>query len=521
MRARELGSERLMDMALLQPHSRFLKPKTSSSSHVSLRAGQTGLPPAARSSPSAASQGRVNAVLRKLAHIESKIQRRKDRLGPNSSAAQQMLMGDELSWSKSSQDPEQEAGGFRSLKKEAKPREAVVPGADQSRNTPQSKRASLGRVKEDTGRFLDAAGRYKRQPFQNSRLKVPSRTPTSPPSQRLSSPGQGSLKRLLHRAPSPSSSRGTSPSLSPSVSSPLAGKASPQGSGRSLSEGSVIRSLDELFLGAADSQGSSSSDFHVKVLSLADLASSMAIQKEGLTAEETMMEAPGSLSTEQEQVLFLADPPSAPMGNAAALEDPGETEISEQLSGCSAGPSSGEPESLASAQYSEAFESLSEDTPRQASLEDLRDASPQAGLPGPPSPRQPLAGPQRSQSARPIITKEVAVQTDSSSHTPPRGLQNSLGLFHSCRHCCCCCCCRHRRDCWRPHLQQLCCEHGCPGRTDNIPSCRVGLKRHVKAELAACPAVYRGQPVPSLLFGGPAGGRRIPLPHAGRGQEVY
>ncbi|XP_077187606.1 uncharacterized protein C19orf44 homolog isoform X5 [Paroedura picta] len=425
MRARELGSERLMDMALLQPHSRFLKPKTSSSSHVSLRAGQTGLPPAARSSPSAASQGRVNAVLRKLAHIESKIQRRKDRLGPNSSAAQQMLMGDELSWSKSSQDPEQEAGGFRSLKKEAKPREAVVPGADQSRNTPQSKRASLGRVKEDTGRFLDAAGRYKRQPFQNSRLKVPSRTPTSPPSQRLSSPGQGSLKRLLHRAPSPSSSRGTSPSLSPSVSSPLAGKASPQGSGRSLSEGSVIRSLDELFLGAADSQGSSSSDFHVKVLSLADLASSMAIQKEGLTAEETMMEAPGSLSTEQEQVLFLADPPSAPMGNAAALEDPGETEISEQLSGCSAGPSSGEPESLASAQYSEAFESLSEDTPRQASLEDLRDASPQAGLPGPPSPRQPLAGPQRSQSARPIITKEVAVQTDSSSHTPPRGLQTA------------------------------------------------------------------------------------------------
>lgn len=146
------------------------------------------------------------------------------------------------------------------------------------------------------------------------------------------------------------------------------------------------------------------------------------------------METPGSLSMEVGKNLFFADtqnalkPPSATVGEPAALEEePEETEISEQLSGSSAVCSSGEQENPTSAQYSEDFNSLSEDTPGQSSSEESWDgweASPQAGLSDPSSPCWPPGGTQKSQSAaRRITTKEVAVQTDSSS-LMPRGLKS-------------------------------------------------------------------------------------------------
>lgn len=228
-------------------------------------------------------------------------------------------------------------------------------------------------------------------------------------------------------APSPPSSNtpvlsgGTSPSVSSSVDGNLAGKTSPKMGERSLSEGSIIRSLDELFSGPA-SQDSSSSDFQVNVMSLADLAPEMAV--EGVIEEATVMEASGSLSMELEQNLFFADtqsafkPPSATVEKAAALvEDPGETEISEQLSGSSVECPSGEQENLTSAPYSDDFDSLSEDIQRQSSSEDSQDgldASLRAGLSEPSSPRLPPEGMKSSPAVRPITTKEAAVQTNSS-----------------------------------------------------------------------------------------------------------
>ncbi|KAL8177962.1 UNVERIFIED_CONTAM: hypothetical protein K2H54_024322 [Gekko kuhli] len=455
LRASELESEhRMDDVAPLPPHSsRFLKQKTGSH-RASLAAGQTELGPlasaAARPSPSAASQGRANAVLQKLAQIESKLQRRKARLGTGSSAAaRQMLMDDEdLSWSKSSQGHAQGAGGLRYLKTDAaRPEKTPAPGTGQSKN-----RGGLGREREDTGHLLDASSKHKRQNStspsspggKNSQLNVPTRTPPPPPVRRPSPPGRSSLKRLLHRTSSPPSrntpvpSGGTSPSSSSSINDSLAGRASPKVNGRSFSEGSIIRSLDELFSGAADSQGSSSSDFQVNVLSLADLAPSTASQKEGPPEEATVMETAGSLSTELEQNLVFADahsalkPPSATAGKAAALEeDPGETEISEQLSGSSVECSDGEQENPTSARYSEDFDSLSENTQRQSSSEDSRDgldASLQAGLSDPSCPCPPPVGTKRSQSARRFTTKEVAVQTHSSSPTP-HGLKTAAATI--------------------------------------------------------------------------------------------
>ncbi|XP_015280136.1 PREDICTED: uncharacterized protein C19orf44 homolog [Gekko japonicus] len=144
--------------------------------------------------------------------------------------------------------------------------------------------------------------------------------------------------------------------------------------------------------------------------------------------QATVTETSGSLSTELEQNLFFVDtqsalkPPSATVGKAAALEEgPGETEISERLSGSSVECSDGEQGNPTSARYSEDFDSLSENTERQSSSEDSRDgldASLQARLSDPSSPCLPPGGTKRPQSARRITTKEVAVQTHSSSLTP-------------------------------------------------------------------------------------------------------
>ncbi|XP_054835994.1 uncharacterized protein C19orf44 homolog [Eublepharis macularius] len=440
--AGESESERVPDAALLQPKSRFLKQKPSSS-HADQRAGRAELPVAARPTPSSGSQGRAGAVLRKLAQIESKIQKRKARLGTDGSVAQQMLTDGELSWSQSSQDEEQSVGGLRYLKTDAKPKEASVPGPYQN-NT-----VSLGREKEDMRHLIDATGKYKRQkgisqarpggkPVLNSQLSVPTKTTPPSPSRRSSPPGRSSLKKNFHRTLSPPSrnipvlSRRTSHSLSSSINDNHAVTASPKADERSLSEGSHIRSLNELFLGTANAQctssSSSSSDFQVNVLSLNDLASSMTFQKEGLTEEATVMETSGSLSRELEPELYFDDTqsalkaPGATVGETAALEEDLEgTEISEQLSGNSAEHSTCKQENPSSpAEYSEDFDSLSEDAGRQSFSEDSQDwsgASLQSGLPDPSS-CLPQTGTRSPHAARRITVKEAAVQTGTSSLAP-------------------------------------------------------------------------------------------------------
>ncbi|XP_060089082.1 uncharacterized protein C19orf44 homolog [Heteronotia binoei] len=227
-----------------------------------------------------------------------------------------------------------------------------------------------------------------------------------------------SLQRLLLQ------SGGASPSL-PSIDSD--GPARP-GHGRSLSQGSSLSSLDELFCGAAHSHVSSSSDFQVNVLSLADLAPRLASQKEGLTEEEaTAMETSGCLSFADPQSVFKSLSATAGGKAAAAMEeDPGEeTEISEQLGGSSVECSSGE-QNPSSAQYSEDFGSLAEDTPRLSSSSENShreglDASLEAGLSAPSSPCLPPMG-------RRIPMKDVAVQTGSSS-LPPQGLKTAAAAL--------------------------------------------------------------------------------------------
>nr|XP_056723518.1 uncharacterized protein C19orf44 homolog [Euleptes europaea] len=403
----EPEDERLMDGAPLQPHRRFLK-QTSSSHHAGPVAGQAAPHPAARPRPGPASQQRANTVLRKLAQIEDKVQRRKARLGTGGSpAAHQVLVDEELSWSQSSRDGEHRAAGLRYLKADATPEETPGSDPDPSRNGPLGSRVGLGRGKEDTGRLLDASSKYKRE-------KAISQPRPGGKSGQWAYENDSSFQQKMVTCDS------------------LTGTASPKGGGSSLAEESIIRSLDELFSGPADSQGSSSSDFQVNVLSLADLAPSVAIQKEGLTEEATVMEASGSLSMELEPELFFADsqraikPSSTTVGKAVTLEeDPGETEVSEQLSRSSVESPSCEQENPTSPEYSEDFDSLSEDPGRRSCSEDSGDgseASLQPGLSGPASLCRPQAGSKRPQSARRISMKEAAVQTDSSSLTP-RGLK--------------------------------------------------------------------------------------------------
>ncbi|XP_048352583.1 uncharacterized protein C19orf44 homolog [Sphaerodactylus townsendi] len=374
-----------VDTAPLQPHGQSPKQKSRIINHAGLVAGQAELPPAARPSPGTASQGRANTILRKLAQIENKIQRRKTALGTGSPAAPQRLSDEELSWSKPSQDREQAARGLRFRQTGAKFKGAPVPDPAQNRNVTLGDGVDLDREKEDAGSLHDASSTYKRQksisqsrpggkPSLNSQVSVPAKTPPSP-GRRSPSPGRSYLEKLLHRTLSPPSgsapvhSRGTSHSLTSSINDSFAGRASPDVYGSSLAE----RSLDELFSGPGDLQGSSSSDFQVNVLSLADLAYSMTGQKEELKEEALVMETSGSLSMELEPELFLADIqsafklPSTVARRAVALEEyPEETEISEQLSGSSVEcPSCGR-ENPTSTEYSEDFDSLSEDFGRQS-----------------------------------------------------------------------------------------------------------------------------------------------------------
>uniref|UniRef100_A0ACB8F195 Uncharacterized protein n=1 Tax=Sphaerodactylus townsendi TaxID=933632 RepID=A0ACB8F195_9SAUR len=312
-----------VDTAPLQPHGQSPKQKSRIINHAGLVAGQAELPPAARPSPGTASQGRANTILRKLAQIENKIQRRKTALGTGSPAAPQRLSDEELSWSKPSQDREQAARGLRFRQTGAKFKGAPVPDPAQNRNVTLGDGVDLDREKEDAGSLHDASSTYKRQksisqsrpggkPSLNSQVSVPAKTPPSP-GRRSPSPGRSYLEKLLHRTLSPPSgsapvhSRGTSHSLTSSINDSFAGRASPDVYGSSLAE----RSLDELFSGPGDLQGSSSSDFQVNVLSLADLAYSMTGQKEELKEEALVMETSGSLSMELEPELFLADIQSA------------------------------------------------------------------------------------------------------------------------------------------------------------------------------------------------------------------
>ncbi|CAI5799187.1 Hypothetical predicted protein [Podarcis lilfordi] len=405
------------------PRRRFVKQKPQ---EVVLDTQQARPSPATRTGFAAASRGeRSSAVLRKLAQIESKIRSRK----AGRDVGQAPTTDEEISLSDFSRSPEPRLGGRGSLGKAMGLKETAVPIRGSSQGGTEGRRQALSK---ESGEQEDLLGRKKwiRSP--------PSSRPRSP------LPGKTFLKRPTPRSPSPPGkppparlSRGAFRSSTP------AGSSSPDASSvplreASLSERSVVRSLDELFLavggGPSDDDSSSSSDFRVNVLSLDDLAPAAASQTEVSGAApamptESKEELGASLFAAVSQSPFKAQSP--PRREAASLEeeeeeeeteeddDPGDTEISERLNSTSAGSShpeeeEEEEENPTSAEYSEDFESSAASGERPSSRDPSGAWAPSehpasSSLTCPPGGARTTCLPAR------VLMKDAAVQTGRSS----------------------------------------------------------------------------------------------------------
>lgn len=132
-----------------QPGSRFLKQKLQNGD-VDIQ--QAGHNPATRVGLSADSKGRSNAILSKLAQIESKIQSRKTK----QSIGQIPVLDNELSLSESSNDFELRTSGLKFLKKTAGLQENVKA---------QRKTLTLADI---TGDSEEDADRYRQEVCQES-----------------------------------------------------------------------------------------------------------------------------------------------------------------------------------------------------------------------------------------------------------------------------------------------------------------------------------------------------------------
>ncbi|XP_028569598.2 uncharacterized protein C19orf44 homolog isoform X2 [Podarcis muralis] len=411
------------------PRRRFVKQKPQ---EVALDTQQARPSPATRTGVAAASGGESSsAVLRKLAQIESKIRSRK----AGRDVGRAPMTDEEISLSDFSRSPEPRAGGRGSLGKATGLKETAAPIRGSSEGGTEGRRQA---PPKESGEQEDLLGRKKWI-----------RSPPTPPSSRSRSPlpGKTFLKRPTPRSPSPP---GKHPPARPSRgalrSSTPAGSSSPDASSvppreASLSERSVVRSLDELFLAAGggpsdDDSSSSSSDFRVNVLSLDDLAPAAASQT------EVSGDAP-AMPTESKEDLgafaavsqspFKAQSP--PRREAASLEeeeeeeeereddDPGDTEISERLNSTSAGSShpeeedeeeEEEEENPTSAEYSEDFESSAASGEQPSSRDPLGAGAPSehpasSSLTCPPGGARATCLPAR------VLVKDAAVQTGRSS----------------------------------------------------------------------------------------------------------
>ncbi|XP_061456606.1 uncharacterized protein C19orf44 homolog isoform X1 [Rhineura floridana] len=421
------------------PNSRFLKQKPQK---VATDTRQVGLSPAAGmccgSAAASSKGGRSGAILRKLEQIESKIRSRQ----AGRDVGQAPTSDDELSLGDFS--PEQRLGALRGLEKAARLKENLSPVWEtikaQARDVPLKGKAGCdGEEGAERHRHSTPkkSGGQEDLPAlilcRKSRIQSPQKSP-SPSSSRSSLPGKTFLKKPLRRSPSPPSRNapprpGTVPShsASPSAKGRLAGCASTNAREASLSERSIVQSLDELFLATDDMPSTSSSDFRVNVLSLDDLAPSVASQNKELK-QEAVMRALTESGKEPGEGLFAAviqSPFKAPIptaGDSASLEGPGETEISERLESTSARSSLRE--TTVGAEYSEDFEPL----PSSAASEEWKggsslrescsplEASTQSGQPGSSfSLSCPLESTRSTRLPRRIVVKDAAVQTSRSS----------------------------------------------------------------------------------------------------------
>ncbi|XP_070604456.1 uncharacterized protein C19orf44 homolog isoform X2 [Erythrolamprus reginae] len=403
---------------LAQPGSRFLKQKPQK---VEMGIQPAGLSPVRRLGLGANSKGRSNAILRKLAQIENKIQSRKTK----QSMEQMPVMDVELSLSESSKDLELRTEGLKFLKKTARLKEG---------GKAQMKNVTLANVTGDSEEYADRCrqevpqkskgqeDKFKFQPngkllqetFSGSRYLPEESQENRPLHHSPYSPDRD--KRTSHVASCPSS-----PSLKYSLADSISHNRNSNYQNKSLSERSIIQSLDELFSEVADVHNdiSSNSDFRMNILSLDELEP---CQKTELK-EEVIQAAEKSNKNLGGTVQSAANPQSVFKISAVSLEEEEnleETEISEQLSSISAGCSPCKEESLNNSEYSDDFEPssycpMSKEAGESTCENRLVDASVHSIQSNLPSPCCPSVARKGNRAIKKIEVKEVAVQTGSFS----------------------------------------------------------------------------------------------------------
>ncbi|XP_007437788.1 uncharacterized protein C19orf44 homolog [Python bivittatus] len=400
---------------LAQPRSRFLKQKPQ---NVDVDVQQAGLNPVTRGGLGATSKERPNAILRKLAQIESKIQSRK----PRQSISQIPVLDLELSLSESNNDFEFRTRDLKFMKKTARLKENIKV---QPKNVTLADSAGCD-SEENADGYGQGVPKKSRGQGDEFKFKPNEKSLPETSSNLRSLPEERLVKMHLHHSPS-SPNRNTRASRVASCSSPPSIKGSPADTmfhnrsssyqRRSLSEQSIFQSLDELFSDVTDihNDTSSNSDFRVNILSLDELEP---CQKTELK-EEVMQAVKKSNEDSGGTVLFPANAQSPFKTSAVPLEEEEnleETEIAEQLNSSSAEYSSCKEESLTNTEYSEDFEpsTFSATTSSEKSYDLLGPSvhSIQSNLS---SPRCPSVASGSTKDIKKVEVKEAAVQTGSFS----------------------------------------------------------------------------------------------------------
>ncbi|XP_044854474.1 uncharacterized protein C19orf44 homolog isoform X1 [Mauremys mutica] len=407
-------------------HIRFLKKKQHGQRNQlnqNTSAMQEGNKHVAKKPLDTASQVRSSAILRKLAQIESKIMTRKVQMDFSDTELDLKILDDKNLSARSSL--EESARGSRYLKKNDTVKENVklskvhFKGKGSCQTTknkvPIRKQLSLDSDEEEMRQLLGSSLEFSSENenqkdvtnfskpdgklFIKSKMKSPSRT-SFPPKTQSSLTNLFSAPLLLSR----SSQKRTSDRINPQTPSPpsrnlprltsmsfqsptplkdsIAETASLRmnhikQSQVSLSERSEIKSLDELFSKAADTEDAtseSSNDFRLNILSIDDLAPNVSGDREALKQMETDIQMTKKSNKDSEPNVFPVNNDQTPLKmasvtstNAASDNDMEgeimtEAEISEFLSGISTDYLSvrqvfpGPEESTVNSEYSEDFE---------------------------------------------------------------------------------------------------------------------------------------------------------------------
>lgn len=402
-------------------HSRFLKKKQhahrSQLNQVDTGAMLEGNKNVAKKTLDTASKVRSSAILRKLAQIESKIMTRKVQLDLADTELD-LNISDEKDSASSSL--EQSTRGSRYLKKNDKVSDYVVSTKVKGENwhqttnkVPVRKQLGLDSDEEEMRQLLGSSlefssenenqkdvTKYRKdvtksdgKSFTKSKMKIPPRTSFPPKTQSsstnlFSASFQKRTSNIINsQTPPPSRNLPRLTSMSSQSltlnKDSITENASPKTnhikqSQVSLSERSEVKSLDELFLKAADTEDAtseSSNDFRFNILNIDDLDLDVSRDREELKQEETDIQMSKKSNKDSKSNVFPMNNDQTPLKVASALTSTNaasdndmeaeimtEAEISELLSGISTDYLSvrqvfnGPEESTVNSEYSEDFE---------------------------------------------------------------------------------------------------------------------------------------------------------------------